>query len=101
MTRIADLAPLVLPHDVALASAVERALERDAASVYDEVIIVDGQGYYLGYCSVRELVQEQGAALERTALEREARWHARATWRRSTRSGPSSSRTPPTSSGLR
>jgi signal transduction histidine kinase len=72
VTRIADLAPLVLPHDVALATAVERALERDAASVYDEVIIVDGQGYYLGYCSVRELVQEQGAALERTALEREA-----------------------------
>ncbi len=72
VTRIADLAPLVLPHDVALATAVERALERDAASVYDEVIIVDGQGRYLGYSSVRELVQEQGAALERTALEREA-----------------------------
>ncbi|WP_242371251.1 sensor histidine kinase [Anaeromyxobacter sp. SG26] len=72
VTRIADLAPLVLPHDVPLATAVERALERDAASVYDEVIVVDALGRYLGYSSVRELVQEQGAALERTALEREA-----------------------------
>jgi signal transduction histidine kinase len=72
VTRIADLAPLVLPHDVALATAVERALDRDAASVYDEVIIVDEQGHYLGYSSVRELVREQGATLERTALEREA-----------------------------
>ncbi|ABS27813.1 histidine kinase [Anaeromyxobacter sp. Fw109-5] len=72
VTRIADLAPLVLLHDVPLATAVERALERDASAVYDEVIVVDGQGRYLGFSSVRELVREQGAALERTALEREA-----------------------------
>ncbi|WP_157061339.1 sensor histidine kinase [Anaeromyxobacter dehalogenans] len=72
VTRIADLAPLVLPHDTPLPAAVERALARDAGSVYDEVLAVDAVGRYVGHAAVRELAREQGAALERSAAEREA-----------------------------
>jgi len=72
VTRIADLAPLVLPEDTGIASAVERALDRPAASVYDDVIVVDAGGRYRGHASVRDLVQLQGLALERSGLERQA-----------------------------
>jgi signal transduction histidine kinase len=72
VTRIADLSPLVLPADCSVRTAVDRALERDTARVYDEVIVADGGGRYVGYASVRELMQHQGAALERSTLEREA-----------------------------
>ncbi|ACL64395.1 histidine kinase [Anaeromyxobacter dehalogenans 2CP-1] len=72
VTRIADLSPLVLPHDLPLPLAVERALAREAASVYDEVIAVDAAGRYMGHAAVRELAREQGAALERSDAAREA-----------------------------
>lgn len=72
VTRIADLAPLVLPHDLPLPAAVERALAREAGSVYDEVIAVDAAGRYLGHAAVRELAREQGAALERSDAARDA-----------------------------
>ncbi|HTN51245.1 MAG TPA: ATP-binding protein [Anaeromyxobacter sp.] len=72
VTRIADLSPLVLPEDAGVASAVERALSRPSATVYDDVIVVDGDGHYRGHASVRDLVQHQGLALERSGLEREA-----------------------------
>lgn len=72
VTRIADLSPLVLPRHTELGEALERALARSAAAVYDEVIAVDGDGRHLGHAAVRELAREQGAALERSAAEREA-----------------------------
>lgn len=72
VTRIADLAPLTLPQDTPLPAVVERALARDAGSVYDEVLAVDAAGRYVGHAAVRELAREQGAALERSAAEREA-----------------------------
>lgn len=72
VSRIADAAPLVLPSDCPVRTAVERSLERDPARVYDEVIVTDAAGRYEGYASVRELMQHLGAALERSTLEREA-----------------------------
>jgi len=72
VTRIADLAPLVLPEDALIALAVERALARPPAAVYDEVIVVAGDGRYRGTSSVRGLVQHQAVALERSGLDREA-----------------------------
>jgi signal transduction histidine kinase len=72
VTRIADLAPLVLRAETPLAAALERALARPAATVFDEVIVVSADGAYLGFASVRELARQQGLALERSRLEREA-----------------------------
>ena len=72
VTRIADPSPLVLPAETPLAAALERALARPAATVFDEVIVASADGAYLGYASVRELARQQGLALERSRLEREA-----------------------------
>ncbi len=72
VARIADLAPLILPDDAPVAAALDRALARPLASVFDEVIVADGAGVYLGHASVRDLARQQGLALERSRLEREA-----------------------------
>jgi signal transduction histidine kinase len=72
VTRIADLSPLVLAEGTPLAVALERALARPAATVFDELIVVSAAGAYLGFASVRELARQQGLALERSRVEREA-----------------------------
>lgn len=72
VTRIADLAPLVVPEDTPLGVVLERALARPPATAFDEVIAVSRSGAYLGHASVRELARQQGLALERSRLEREA-----------------------------
>ena len=72
VTRIADLSPLVLSEDAPLATVLERALARPAATVFDDVIAVSESGAYVGHASVRELARQQGLALERSRLEREA-----------------------------
>jgi signal transduction histidine kinase len=72
VTRIADLSPLVVAEDTPLAATLERALARPAPTVFDEVIVVSRSGGYLGHASVRELARQQGLALERSRLEREA-----------------------------
>jgi signal transduction histidine kinase len=72
VTRIADLAPLVVPEDTPVAASVERALARPSAAVYDELIVVGADGGYRGTSSVRELVQHQALALERSDRDRVA-----------------------------
>jgi signal transduction histidine kinase len=72
VTRIADLSPLVLSEDAPLATVLERALARPAATVFDDVIAVSASGAYVGHASVRELARQQGLALERSRLEHEA-----------------------------
>jgi signal transduction histidine kinase len=72
VTRIADLAPLVLPEDTPLAGVLDRALTRPGATVFDDVVAVTGTGAYAGHASVRELARQQGFALERSRLEHEA-----------------------------
>ncbi len=71
VSRIADQAPLVVPADAPLAGALERALARPSATVFDEVVVVSGRGAYLGHASVRELARQQGLVLERSRLERQ------------------------------
>lgn len=70
VSHVADPAPLVVPHDRGFAEVLAQALERAAESVYDEVVVVEG-GAYRGLVAVRELVVHQGAALARSAAERE------------------------------
>jgi signal transduction histidine kinase len=72
VTRIADLAPLVLPEDTPLAAVLDRALARPAATVFDDVVAVTDAGSYVGHASVRELARRQNFALERSRLEHEA-----------------------------
>jgi signal transduction histidine kinase len=72
VTRIADLSPLVLPAVTPLGSVLDRALARPPVTVFDDVVVVSDAGAYVGHASVRELARQQGLALERSRLEREA-----------------------------
>jgi signal transduction histidine kinase len=72
VTRVADLAPLVLAEDTPLAEVLEHALARPGATVFDDVIAVSAAGGYAGHASVRELARRQNLALERSRLEHEA-----------------------------
>ncbi|HET9551628.1 MAG TPA: ATP-binding protein [Anaeromyxobacteraceae bacterium] len=72
VARVAQADPLAVDAATPVAEAVARALARPADAVYDEVIVVDGAGRYLGLASVQRLVQRQGLALERSRVEREA-----------------------------
>jgi signal transduction histidine kinase len=72
VARIADLAPLVVPAAAPLGEAIERALERAVQAVYEEVIVVDGEGRFLGLLPVRDLVLHQSVAFARGAAEHEA-----------------------------
>lgn len=72
VSRVADAAPLVLSEDTGVAEAVEAALGRSPEAVFDEVVVVDRAGRYLGLLAVRQLVLQQGLALAHSAAEREA-----------------------------
>jgi len=70
--RIAAPDPLLVAVDLPVAEAVALALTRPPGALYDELIVVDGAGRYLGLLSVRQLVLRQGEALARSRVEREA-----------------------------
>ncbi len=70
--RLADLSPLVVSEETSLVEAVSRALNRPPACVYDDAIVVDENGRYLGLLPVRRLVLEQGFVLASSLAEREA-----------------------------
>lgn len=71
-TRIADLEPLVIDGATTLEEAVERAFSRPPSRAYDDLVVVDGEGYFVGLLSARDLAVEQGLALARAVLEHEA-----------------------------
>lgn len=72
VSRIADPSPLVLREDLGIAPALSSALGRAPERVYDEIVVVDREGAYLGLVQVRDLVQRQAMALAISAVEREA-----------------------------
>jgi signal transduction histidine kinase len=72
ISRVADNAPLILPGSTGVVAAIDLALQRPVATVYDEVVVIDEEARYQGLLSVRALVLHQGFALARSLVEREA-----------------------------
>jgi signal transduction histidine kinase len=70
-SRIADPDPLVLEGDTPLVEAVERAFARPPARAYDDLVVVDDEGSFVGLLSARHLAVEQGLALARSLMEHE------------------------------
>jgi signal transduction histidine kinase len=70
-SRVADPAPLVVGGSLSLSAAVERAFARPPASAYDDLVVVDEEGLFLGLLSARRLAVEQGLALARSLMEQE------------------------------
>lgn len=71
-TRVADLRPLTVAGSTPLPEAVELAFARDPACVYDDLVVVDEEGFFVGLLSARELAVQQGLALARSLLDHEA-----------------------------
>jgi signal transduction histidine kinase len=70
-SRIADPEPLLIDGATPLAEAVELAFARPAGRAYDDLVVVDGDGRFVGLLSARALAIEQGLALARSLLEHE------------------------------
>ena len=56
---IADAEPLTIQEDERLDVAIDKALDRPAEDIYDEIVVVDGRGQYRGLLSVKQMVIQQ------------------------------------------
>ena len=69
--EIAETAPLVVKVTEPLDNVLEKAMQRPAADIYDEVVVVNEDGTYLGLLSVKGMVLAQGDALSQSLIHRE------------------------------
>ncbi|RJQ41509.1 MAG: CBS domain-containing protein [Nitrospiraceae bacterium] len=68
---IADIEPLTIHEDERLDVAIDKALDRPAEDIYDEIIVVDDDGYYKGLISVKHMVIQQSNALANSMVQKE------------------------------
>ncbi len=68
---IADTEPLIIHEEERLDLALDKALERPAENVYDEIVIVDNGGCYIGLLSVKQMVIQQSNALANSIVQKE------------------------------
>ncbi|MHB0969997.1 MAG: sensor histidine kinase [Thermoanaerobaculia bacterium] len=71
VSLIADQRPLIVGADEKLDAVLERALRRDAEHVYDDLVVVDETGSYIGLLSVKQLVLEQSFSLANILMQSE------------------------------
>ena len=69
--EIADRDPLIVRTEEYLEAVLEKAMRRDFKDIYDEIVVVDGEGRFEGLLSVKRLVLEQGNALAQSMAQRE------------------------------
>ncbi len=65
---IADTSPLVVRESDLLDRVIDQAFARQPQDIYDEIIVIDADGFYRGLLSVKQLVLEQSGALSRSML---------------------------------
>ncbi|MBT0666161.1 hypothetical protein KI809_17760 [Geobacter pelophilus] len=65
---IADTTPLIVAASESLDEVIDKAFARSPQDIYDEIIVADVNGAYLGLLSVKQLVIEQSNALSRSVL---------------------------------
>lgn len=68
---IADTEPLTIHEDERLDVAIDKALERPAENIYDDIIVVDDGGHYRGLLSVKQMVVQQSNALANSVVQKE------------------------------
>jgi signal transduction histidine kinase len=71
ITEIADRQPLTVGEEERLDLVLDRAMRRDFEDIYDEIVVVDGEGRFKGLLSVKRLVVEQGNVLAQSLAQRE------------------------------
>jgi signal transduction histidine kinase len=68
---IADTQPLILNESERLDVAMDKALDRPAQDIYDEIIVVDDGDNYKGLLSVKQMVIHQSNALANSMVQKE------------------------------
>lgn len=69
--EIAETAPLIVKATEPLDRILEKAMQRPATDIYDEVVVVADDDSYLGLLSVKGMVLAQGDALSQSLIQRE------------------------------
>lgn len=69
--EIAETAPLIVKATEPLDRILEKAMQRPATDIYDEVVVVADDDTYLGLLSVKGMVLAQGDALSQSLIQRE------------------------------
>jgi hypothetical protein len=69
--EIAETAPLIVKVSEPLDRVLEKAMQRPATDIYDEVVVVADDDTYLGLLSVKGMVLAQGDALSQSLIQRE------------------------------
>ncbi|MEC4684967.1 MAG: ATP-binding protein [Nitrospirota bacterium] len=68
---IADSEPLIIHEDERLDVAMDTALDRPTDNVYDDIIVVNNSGNYMGLLSVKQMVIQQSNALVNSVIQKE------------------------------
>lgn len=71
ISAVAEKAPLLLPEWARLDAALNLALHRGSADLYDEVVVVRDDGSFAGLLSVRQMVVQQTHALANIIVQKE------------------------------
>lgn len=68
---IADRNPLLIHQKERIDVTLDRAMERPFQDIYDEIVVVDDGGAYIGLLSVKKIVIEQSNALANSMMQKE------------------------------
>lgn len=71
ISEIADRQLLIVGEEERLDLVLDRAMRRDFEDIYDEILVIDGEGRFKGLLSVKRLVVEQGNVLAQSLAQRE------------------------------
>lgn len=68
---MADTSPLYVNSEERLDVALDMAMSRPFQEIYDELVVVDPKGHYMGLLSVKDLVIRQSHALANSIVQKE------------------------------
>ena len=68
---LTDTEPLIIHKDERLDVAIDKALERPAQDSYDDIIIADDSGCYMGLVSVKQMIIQQSNILANNIVQKE------------------------------
>jgi|WetSurMetagenome_2_1015567.scaffolds.fasta_scaffold20177_5 signal transduction histidine kinase len=69
--KIAEPAPLIISEDERLEDALQKALQRPAGDIYDELVVVNKSGCFSGLLSVKQMVIQQSHILANSIVQKE------------------------------
>ncbi len=71
IVTVADTEPLIIHESERLDVAIDKALMRSTEDIYDEIVVIDGNGYYKGLLSVKQMIIQQSTLLANSIIQKE------------------------------